>query len=217
MYTGSMIGGYLAVAIVSYLLGSINSALLVAHLLKKDDIRRYGSGNAGATNMFRVYGHLPALLTVLGDLGKTVCAVLLSRLIFSYFGLDAGFDIGYFAGLFAIVGHVFPLYFRFAGGKGVLAAVSVILIVNPLVFLVMALLALFVFWLKRTMSVVSLVNAVLLAPVVALVGWLRSDFRLAEIILTAIYSFMVIVSHRDNIRRLLAGSEKPTMPPQKKD
>ncbi len=155
-------------AVVSYALGSINSAIAVSWLLYRDDIRRHGSGNAGASNMFRTYGRTAALLTLLGDMFKTLAAVTLTRLLFRWIaGGDPGFDPGWFAGLFAILGHVFPIWFGFRGGKGVLVAAVTVLAVDPAAFGVMAVLAIVVFALWHTMSIVSLVSAGLL-PIVFL-------------------------------------------------
>ena len=119
-------------AVLSYLLGSFNSSILVVRLLKHKDIRDYGSHNAGLTNTLRCFGKGCAALTLVGDLAKGIIAVLLSRGICEllHTGLTAQNDvhfIGYIAGIFAILGHVFPLYYHFKGGKGVLVGVSVFL------------------------------------------------------------------------------------------
>ena len=119
-------------AAISYLLGSCNSAILVVRLWKHQDIREFGSHNAGLTNTLRCFGKGCAALTLIGDLGKGILAVFLSRGICHLLdvGLTAQQDvhfIGYIAGIFAILGHVFPLYYHFKGGKGVLVGVSVFL------------------------------------------------------------------------------------------
>ena len=113
----------LLTAVVSYLLGSCNSAIIVGKLIQKKDIRDYGSHNAGLTNTLRCFGKGCAALTLIGDLGKGIVAVLLSKGIFHL--LQVGFTdaqdlqlVGYIAGIFAILGHVFPLYYGFKGGKG---------------------------------------------------------------------------------------------------
>ena len=112
-----------ASAIIGYLLGSCNFSIIVVRLVKGEDIRTMGSKNAGLTNTLRCAGKGCALMTLIGDLGKGVVAVILSRLVCS--ALEAGLSpdnntyyIGYIAGLFAIIGHVFPLYYGFKGGKG---------------------------------------------------------------------------------------------------
>ena len=126
----------LLTAVISYLLGSCNSAIIVVKLLKHEDIREHGSKNAGLTNTLRCYGKVPALLTLIGDLAKGVVAVLISLQIAKLL-MGADFEsvhalvdkrtIGYISGLFSIIGHIFPLYYGFKGGKGVLVSCSILL------------------------------------------------------------------------------------------
>ena len=126
----------LLTAVISYLLGSCNSAIIVVKLLKHEDIREHGSKNAGLTNTLRCYGKVPALLTLIGDLAKGVVAVLISLQIAKLL-MGADFEsvhalvdkrtIGYISGLFSIIGHIFPLYYGFKGGKAVLVSCSILL------------------------------------------------------------------------------------------
>ena len=106
-------------AVTGYLLGSVNTAILVSRMLHHADIRQFGSGNAGMTNVYRVFGKKAALLTAIGDLMKSVLSVLAARTFFHYFGITMGFDPGYLAGLFVLIGHIYPAWFGFHGGKGV--------------------------------------------------------------------------------------------------
>ena len=207
-----------------YLLGSISWAIIISRGFGQDDIRAYGSGNAGSTNMFRTFGRKAGLLTVLGDLLKAVAAAWLGRLIFKLLAVQlampANFapemaypiDPGYLAGLFVLIGHIFPVFFGFKGGKGVMPAVGVILAVNPLAFLVMVGIALPVFLLTRTMSLVSLVSSIALPLVTYGLGQLRQVDQRIETGFTLFYAVLVIVSHRENIKRLLSGTEKPLVP-----
>ena len=101
-------------AVISYLMGSFNSAIITVKIMKGEDIRNFGSGNAGLTNTLRCFGKLPALFTLLGDLLKGILAVLICKLICSLFGIGLGpendvYFIGYIAGLCAVIGHIFPL------------------------------------------------------------------------------------------------------------
>ena len=98
----------LCAAVVGYLLGSVSFAVIVSRIYAKDDVRNYGSHNAGMTNVLRVYGVLPAFFTLLGDFGKGILAVALGRMIFHAFGIT-GMDAGYISGLAALLGHLFPL------------------------------------------------------------------------------------------------------------
>ena len=131
------------VLLASYLLGSLNTAIIVSKLLYGEDIRTKGSGNAGMTNMLRTYGKTGAILTLLGDLLKTVISVGLAGLVFGFQyvgGMSVNF-LTYAAGLLAVIGHIFPCYYRFKGGKGVLVTSTMGLILTPFLFL-----ALFIFF-----------------------------------------------------------------------
>lgn len=201
-------------AILGYLLGSINSAIIVSRFISHDDIRTHGSGNAGTTNMFRTYGKKAALLTAFGDILKAILAVLLGRLLFSLAALTGALpvDPGYLTGLFVLLGHIYPAFFKFKGGKGVMPAVAVILVVNPPAFLVMLAIALPVFLITRTMSLVSLISALALPVVTLALALLRQTNPGYPTLITLLYGILVIVSHRQNIRRLLHGQEKPIWP-----
>ena len=155
-------------AVISYLLGSCNSSIIVVRLLKHEDIREHGSKNAGLTNTLRCYGKGPAALTLIGDLAKGIVAVLLSQLVcrlilgsdFSekYF-IDAQ-AIGYIAGFFAILGHIFPIYYGFKGGKGVLVASSVLIVIDPLTFAIVIPFFILVVIITKYVSVGSISAAV---------------------------------------------------------
>ena len=135
-----LFGCLFVVLCASYLLGSINSAILISRVIYKDDIRTHGSGNGGMTNMLRTFGGKAALLTLAGDLGKTAIAISLAGLVFG-FGYVAGISICefcYLAGLFAVLGHIFPIYYKFKGGKGVLVTSTMALILTPIPFLMLA-------------------------------------------------------------------------------
>lgn len=126
----------LLAAFVAYLLGSVNSAIILTKIRQGGDIRDVGSGNAGATNVLRTQGWGPALITGFGDLAKSLVAVLLGQYILVHFS-SGDFDAtvlslvgGYLAGLFCIIGHLFPVYFGFRGGKGVVATLGLGLILD---------------------------------------------------------------------------------------
>ena len=121
----------LASALIGYLLGSISFAVIVSRIYAKDDVRNHGSHNAGMTNVLRVYGVGPAVCTLLGDFAKGILAVVLGRMIFHAFGIS-GFDAGYISGLGALLGHLFPIWFGYRGGKGVLTSIGIMIAINPL-------------------------------------------------------------------------------------
>ena len=132
----SQITAIVIVAVASYLFGSLNSAIIVCSVVKHDDIRKYGSKNAGLTNVLRVYGKGLALATLLCDLFKGVAAVAASRIIVgSVLEIEFFSDnlfIGYIAGLFVVLGHVFPIFYGFKGGKGVLTSCTTMLALDPI-------------------------------------------------------------------------------------
>ena len=111
---------FVLVGMVSaYLSGSINSAIIISKVLYRDDIRKYGSGNAGMTNMLRTFGGRAAVLTLLGDILKTVLAIFITGCLLGFHyagGISFGDGYCYIAGLFAMLGHIFPIYYGFKGG-----------------------------------------------------------------------------------------------------
>ena len=113
-----------------YLLGSMNFAIIISKSKYKSDIRSYGSGNAGMTNMMRTFGKTAAALTLTGDAAKALVSGFMGYLLLGYYG-------AYIAGLFCILGHMFPIYYKFKGGKGVVTAYVSILMCDPIVFLIL--------------------------------------------------------------------------------
>lgn len=195
--------GLVLSALCAYLMGSINSAIIVSQAYAKEDIRNYGSGNAGMTNILRTYGKFPAAFTALGDFAKGALAVLLGRLFFSILGVEA-FDGGFVAGFFAILGHLFPVYFGFRGGKGVLTSAGVILVIHPLIFLILAAVIIPFIFITRIVSLGSLLAAVLF-PI--LVFFFCGKAFNIDLVFSILMSVTVIFMHRENIKRLLNGTE----------
>ena len=204
-------------AVLSYLLGSFNSSILVVRLLKHQDIREFGSHNAGLTNTLRCFGKGCAALTLVGDLAKGIVAVLLSKGICELLGtgLTAQNDvhfIGYIAGIFAILGHVFPIYYHFKGGKGVLVGVSVFLGIDWKVFLCLIVIFAVVLAISKYVSLGSIIAAAC-CPVVTFLFqfWQRGELPMWYLWLNtglaALMGAWVIYMHRTNIQRLKAGNE----------
>ena len=202
---------------VSYLLGSFNSAILVVRLWKHQDVREFGSHNAGLTNTLRCFGKGCAVLTLIGDLAKGIVAVFLSRGI--CMALDTGLTaqqdvhfIGYIAGIFAILGHVFPVYYHFKGGKGVLVGVSVFLGIDWKVFLCLIVIFAIVLVITKYVSLGSIIASAC-CPFVTFgfQMWQRGDLPMWYIwlntILSALMALWVICMHHANIGRLLKGTE----------
>ena len=194
------------VALVSYLLGSVSFAVIVSRIGAKDDVRNHGSGNAGMTNILRSYGKKMAAFTAIGDFGKGVIAVALGRIIFSLAGIQ-GIDAGYIAGLFVILGHLYPLFFGFKGGKGVLTSLGAAVIVSPIPFLVIAGIAIPTVFAVKIVSLISIIGFALYPFVVVAVDLLLDKPLWGELLFSLIVSSLGIWKHRGNIQRLRAGTE----------
>ena len=198
---------YLVTALAAYCLGSINFAILISKIKYNDDIRKYGSGNAGMSNMLRTYGKGAAVMTFLGDALKTAISVLIGMILVG--SLHGG---NYVAGFFAVLGHVFPCYYRFRGGKGVVAAAIGILMIDPRVFLILIVIYLFVVLIWRYMSL----GAVICAMCYPLVVYAVDSFMFTQIgvnnpvavIFAVVIGLFVIIMHRENIKRLMTGKER---------
>lgn len=196
----------LAIAVLSYLLGSVNFGIIVSKALKKDDVRSHGSGGAGMTNVLRTYGKGPAALTAIGDFIKAVIAILLSRLIFQRFGITF-LDAGYIAGLFVIIGHVYPVFFGFRGGKGVITTLGVMLLVNPPVFLIIIIIFVPIVFIAKIVSLASVLGAITYPILTFILAKIMNQPALFSTLFAAIYMVIVLIMHRSNIKRLLSGTE----------
>ena len=204
----------LLTALSGYLLGSILFGVLISKVLYNDDVRSHGSGNAGMTNVLRTYGKLAAVLTTLGDVGKSVAAVRLGRLLFTaLLGGQTALDPvcgAYLAAIFCMIGHSRPLFFGFKGGKGVLVGAGAALATEPLVCAVLLGIFLVEFAITRIVSLGSIIIAALY-PVATLIHLLAHGADAATIafstVCCAIMAAMVIWLHRSNIERLKNGTE----------
>lgn len=200
--------------IFSYLLGSLNSAIIVCRLLKKKDIRDYGSNNAGLTNVLRVFGKGPALVTLLCDLAKGVIAVVVCRLVVhNVFDVvlfnDVKF-IGYIAGIFVMLGHIFPVFYGFHGGKGVLIAATTLIAIDPLTCLFSVTVFAILLAATKYVSVGSICAAVSY-PLFTFIDqqFLNSnaDAVLPNTLVAACIGALIIYMHKPNIKRLMNGTE----------
>lgn len=184
-----------SLAAFAYLLGSVSFAILLSRLTGSPDPRASGSGNAGATNMLRLAGKRLAVLTLLGDLCKGLLPVLLA----SFCGLEPMQQA--WIGVCAVLGHMFPLYFRFRGGKGVATAAGMLLGLYPPAALLALTAWLLTFYLTRTSSLASLIATPLTLPLLA---WQEPRALLPMTVLT----LLIVWRHRGNLRDLLAGRER---------
>ena len=182
-------------AVLAYLLGSLSFAILISRITGRPDPRAGGSGNAGATNMLRLAGKKLAVLTLIGDVCKGMIPVLIAR------GLDLDPRLQAWIGLCAVLGHLFPLYFRFRGGKGVATAAGMLLALYPPDALLAIGAWLLTFYLTRTSSLASLSATPLTLPLRA---WQEPHALLPMSVLT----LLIVWRHRGNLRDLFAGRER---------
>jgi acyl phosphate:glycerol-3-phosphate acyltransferase len=196
---------FLTIAAISYLLGSIPFGYLLVRIFRGEDVRRTGSGNIGATNVSRT-SPLLGVLTLLLDAAKGVAAILLARIIADHTTAGSSrYELLACAALFAIVGHMFPVWLRFRGGKGVATALGSFSLIAPKGVLVAAAVFVVILMLFRYVSLGSIVAA----AVFPLIVWYLHQFAVstAGIVIIAIASLLIIFRHHKNIGRLLAGTE----------
>lgn len=187
-----------ALVVVGYLLGSISFAVLLVRAVRGTDIRTVGSGNAGATNVLRAHGKKLALLVALLDVGKGAAAVALMRLVTA----DPFWAAA--AGVASVLGHVFPIFYGFRGGKGVATAIGAFLVLAPVPLLCSLALFVVVVALTRYVSLGSVISMVLLPPVAGLL------FHAPRPVVTAaaVVALLVVLKHLGNLKRLARGEER---------
>jgi len=188
-----------ALVLFAYFLGSVPFGILVARLFNRDvDLREVGSGNIGATNVTRAAGKTAGILTLLLDTGKGVLPMVLTYMLIGegYFWLSL-------VGGAAFLGHVFPIYLHFKGGKGVATALGVVLALSPVTTFILVVLFALVVYFTRYISLGSLCAAVALPILMALLG----PPSRSCVTLSLLIAFLVIYNHRENIHRLLSGQE----------
>ena len=200
-------------ALQAYLLGSVDTGILISKFVYHDDVRSHGSGAAGMTNMLRTFGKKAAAMTALGDVLKGVAAVCIGRWLFRQLPPDtvvSAYLGAYLAAILAVIGHLKPLYFGFKGGKGVLVAGGAILAIQPILLPVLT--VVFLLCLVPT-GMVSLGSIAMAAsyPVLTLIYGLLKGFAADDLIVcvvgAVIVGGMVIWMHRANIQRIREGKE----------
>lgn len=193
----------LLVMLLSYFFGCFNGSFMVSHFIIRDDVRKHGSGNAGLTNFYRTYGAKYALLVIACDMGKTVAACLLGSFFFRRLGWDGTLGT-LLAGLGCELGHIFPVFYGFRGGKGILSGGTLVLLLNWRVAAVAWALFLLLWLTTRYVSLAS-ITATCSAPITVYFvyghNWLYTGLCLAV-------AALVVWCHRENIQRLLHGTEK---------
>ncbi len=216
--------GFIFCILVSYLLGSINWALVISKLFYHDDVRRYGSGNAGTTNILRTYGKKAAIYTFVGDALKGSVSVLIACLLFGYpiiaekvngelMLYDPHYiqliSACYLSAFFCMLGHIFPCFAKFKGGKGFATFVGCVLVLNPGIFLI--LFVIFATLLLGTQYVsLGSIMTVMFYPILLYSFDSASTRYGVGTLLALAMAALVVWSHRSNIKRLLSHTENKT-------
>lgn len=189
-------------AVISYLLGSISSAIIVSKVFYGKDIRNSGSGNAGATNTLRTFGKKAGLTVFLFDFLKGIIAVIIARIFVSYFNAD--YICIPISGFFVQLGHIFPVFFGLRGGKGVATALGCAVAIMPLT----AVLLIGIFAVSVVLSkTVSLSSGICAAVYPLLAYFLSDENRMLHFIFAAGCSALIIIKHSENFARMLDGTE----------
>ena len=199
---------YIIVGIVAYLIGSISFSVIISKKMAGFNVREKGSGNAGATNMLRSVGKKAAILTLLGDALKGVVAILFAIIVGAIAKSADKSLLVQIAGILVVVGHTFPIFFGFKGGKGVATSLGVLLMTNWKIGLICLVFALVLMAVTRMVSLGS-IGAAVLFPVLVL--FIHTNFTISEgssyFVYSVILAAIVIFNHRANIQRILNGTE----------
>lgn len=195
-----MVISAVVVMVAAYLLGSINFAIIISGKQYKQDIRQFGSKNAGMTNMMRTYGKKAAGFTLLGDALKAVVSCLIGYALLGHLG-------SYIAGLFCIVGHIFPVFYKFKGGKGVVTTAIAILMCDPFVFLVLIVLFVIIVAFTKYISLGSVICVMLYPILLDRFSKLFSGASTPYAVFAIIIAILVVAKHWTNIKRLMQGKE----------
>lgn len=212
-----MVWQLVVIALISYLLGSINFSIIISRLMGKGDIREQGSGNAGTTNTLRVLGKLPALGVLVGDVLKGVISVLIAKWIITLGNSadtpEAIAMLGKYrdyamiiASVMAILGHNFPIYFRFKGGKGVATSLGVLLAIEWRLAVVCIIFGIVMILITRMVSVGSILGAILY-PILAWIMGTEFSNNWTYLIFALVLAASILVRHIPNIKRIINGTE----------
>jgi glycerol-3-phosphate acyltransferase PlsY len=187
---------YLLLIIASYFIGAVPTGVILAKAFSGRDIRQEGSGNIGATNVTRVLGKKVGALTLAGDLLKGFIPV------WAGYHLISSLEVVCLMGLAAFLGHLFPIYLGFKGGKGVATALGVFLYLSPIVILIEVIIFAFVVGIWKYVSLGSIIAAAAMPLLLMMIA-----FPKPIVLLSIVFAILIIIKHRSNIQRLLSGTE----------
>ncbi|NLI88954.1 MAG: glycerol-3-phosphate 1-O-acyltransferase PlsY [Epulopiscium sp.] len=192
------------IVIIGYLLGSVQTAIILGKI-KGVDIKKHGSGNAGTTNALRVFGFKTALVVFIFDMLKAVFAILITNILFAGTQLPA-LIISIYTGLGAILGHNWPIYFKFKGGKGIAVSTATLLMIDYRIGLTAMLVFIVIVFFTRYVSLGSILLTIS-APIMLTLLYRGEEFFIEAVILITLIPILAIYQHRGNISRLIKGTE----------
>ena len=199
---------YVIVAIIAYLIGSVNFSILISKKMAGFDLREKGSGNAGTTNVLRTVGKRAAALTLLLDIAKGIVAILIA-VIFGVFAKSLSDAVLVeIAAICVVIGHTFPIFFGFKGGKGVATSLGILLFINWKIGIICIVFGVFLIAITRMVSLGSISGAVLFAVLTIFMrdGYIV-QYDLSFIVFGFLLAAIVIINHRTNLKRIIAGNE----------
>ena len=201
---------YIIVAIIAYLIGSINFSIIISKKVAGFDVRQKGSGNAGTTNVLRSVGKKAALITLICDILKGVVAIGIALLVGNIVqNVDKALLVQ-LAGIFVVVGHTFPIFFGFKGGKGIATSLGILLMTNWQIGLICLVFALVLMAITRMVSVGSIAAAILFPVLVIFIdqNYIVPDANNWKyLIFSIVLCLIVLFNHRENIKRIMNGTE----------
>ena len=198
----------IATAVAAYLIGSINSSILISKAISGKDIRESGSGNAGATNMLRTHGKKMGVLTLLIDVLKGIIAVLIANIIMDKFGYIEWLPTNYIAAVGVMLGHNYPIFFGFKGGKGVATSLGAVYMLNWKFGLILTVCGIGTMAITKYVSFGSVLSGIafIVGDIVNML--VTGTFGIVRCICSVLLGGMLVWRHRENIERLLSGTER---------
>lgn len=200
---------YIGIAIIAYLIGSINFSVIISRKMAGFDVREKGSGNAGTTNILRSVGKKAALITLICDIFKGIVAIILALIIGIIFKKNDTSILVQIAGILVVIGHTFPIFFEFKGGKGIATSLGVLIMVNWKIGLICLVFALAIMAISKMVSMGS-IGAAVLFPILTLfinTNFIVESTGIKYFIFSLILAIIVIFNHRENIKRISNGNE----------
>ena len=200
---------YIIIAVIAYAIGSINFSVLISKKIAGFDVREKGSGNAGSTNVLRAVGIKAAVITLICDILKGIVAILIAVLIGNIVGNTDRALLVQIAGILVVIGHTFPIFFQFKGGKGVATSLGVLLITNWKIGLICLIFALVIIIITKMVSMGSMGAAILFPVLTIFIGdsFIVPATGFKYLIFSIILAGFVIFNHRENIKRIMNGTE----------